>query len=108
MEGRGFNGCRCRECGMEVPFLRRRRPRRRDGACLLQMHLLKCFGVALVALLPSSITRDRRADAVQGRCVLEYGPIKWILKGAGARLRDLREVGHRRSSSGGRVPAGGS
>ena len=54
----------------------------RDGACasLLQMHLLKCFGVALaVALLPFIYCTQKehwRADTVQGRCDpgIEYGP----------------------------------
>ena len=62
-------------------FYDRRRPRRtrRGLRKLLQMHLLKCFGVALaVALLPSSIAPSEghwRADTVQGRCgAAEYGP----------------------------------
>ena len=68
-------------------FYDRRRPRRtrRGLRKLLQMHLLKCFGVALcVALLPSSLALSRRASALtsyRDGVVLEYGPMKWILKG---------------------------
>ena len=49
------------------------------------MHLLKCFGVALcVALLPSSIALRRSVGGLtpyRDGVVLEYGPMKWILKG---------------------------
>ena len=68
-------------------FYDRRRPRRtrRGLRKLLQMHLLKCFGVALcVALLPSSLALSRSANALtsyKDGVVLEYGPMKWILKG---------------------------
>ena len=49
------------------------------------MHLLKCFGVALcVALLPSSLSLRSASSSLtpyRDGVVLEYGPMKWILKG---------------------------